>query len=242
MLRKIGAGVEALACGPHAPFHEVSAEALRSQGIEPSRLHNNCSGKHAGMLALARHHGWPLADYHEAEHPVQQRMLAEIAEWSGVSKDTIALGVDGCGVVTFGVPLSGLARMFASLATASRRNVGAPARVIDAMLRNPGLVAGTKRMCTALMEVSGGRIFAKVGAEGVYCAGIPGAELGVALKVQDGSLRAAEPALLAVLHQLGVLSAPEMEELRRWSSPEIRNTRKERVGHIETRVDLQSVA
>ena len=242
MLRKIGAGEEALACGPHAPFNDDAAAALRAQGTEPGRLHNNCSGKHAGMLALARHHGWPLAGYHEPEHPVQQRMLLEMAKWTGTEPSAIATGVDGCGVVTFGLPLSGLARMFAALARDTRRNNGAPARVVGAMLRHPGLVAGAGRMCTALMEVSAGRIFAKVGAEGVYCAGVPGAELGVALKVQDGSLRAAEPALLAVLHQLGVLSAAELEELRRWSAPEIRNTRRERVGHIESCIDLRSVA
>ncbi len=239
MLAKIGAGEDDLACGPHAPFDHAAEEALRAAGREPGRLHNNCSGKHAGMLALARRHDWPLAGYQELEHPVQQRMLAEMARWGGVPLDSIAAGVDGCGVVTFGLPLQSLAAMFASLAAASRGNDGAAARVVQAMLENPDVVAGSGRMCTALIKASRGRVFAKVGAEGVYCAGVPDAGLGIALKVEDGAVRAAEPALLHVLHLLGVLGAEELAALARWSQPEIRNTRMERVGYMDTVIDLQ---
>lgn len=238
ILRRIGAGAEALACGPHMPFDDDAADALRSAGREPSRLHNNCSGKHAGMLALARHHGWPLEGYHEATHPVQQRMLREMAQWGDVEATSIVTAVDGCGVVTFGMSVQSLARMFAALSVSTRRNEGAAARVIRAMLQHPEVVGGTHRMCTALMRASGGRIFAKVGAEGVYCAGIPGAELGVALKVQDGSQRAAEPALLEVLRMLGVLGDHELAELDSWARPRIRNTRGEVVGRVEPDIEL----
>ena len=243
ILRKIGAGAEALACGPHMPFDDGAADALREAGAEPSRLHNNCSGKHAGMLALARYHGWPLAGYHEADHPVQQRMLAEMAKWAAVDAGSIPTGVDGCGVVTFGLSLHAMARMFASLSRATRRNEGAAARVVQSMMRHPEVVGGTSnRMCTALMQAAQGRIFAKVGAEGVYCAGVPGAELGIALKVEDGSLRAAEPALLSVLRSLNVIGDDELESLKRWSRPEIRNTRKETVGRIEANIALVSAS
>ncbi|MEO5510423.1 MAG: asparaginase [Longimicrobiales bacterium] len=239
MLRKIGAGEESLACGPHAPYYEGAADALRAEGREPGRLHNNCSGKHAGMLALARHHGWPLAGYHELDHPVQQRMLAEIARWGGISERAIATAVDGCAVVTFGLSVEVLARTFARFATAARRNNGMAARVVQAMVQNPAVVAGTNRLCTALVEATHGRIFAKVGAEGVYCAGVPGAELGIALKVEDGAGRAAETALLAVLHQLGVLSSEELGGLQQWVTPQIRNTRGERVGYIDASIELE---
>jgi L-asparaginase II len=238
ILRKIGAGPEALACGPHEPFDHDAADALRAAGEAPSRLHNNCSGKHAGMLALARAHNWLLTGYHEPHHPVQQRMLIEMSRWSGVSARAIATGVDGCGVITFGLPLQKLAATFATLARGARRNDGPAARVTQAMMKYPEIVGGTKRMCTELMRVAEGRIFAKVGAEGVYCAGIPGAELGVALKVQDGAQRAAEPALLAVLRTLGVIGDDEMTKLMRWSRPDVRNTRKERVGRIESNITL----
>jgi L-asparaginase II len=164
-----------------------------------------------------------------------------MAAWGGVSEASIATGVDGCGVVTFGLPLEALSRMFARLATASRRNAGAAARVVQAMIENPALIAGTGRLCSALIEATHGRVFAKVGAEGVYCAGVPGAELGIALKAEDGAGRAAEPALLAVLRRLGVVSAEELAALEKWARPGIENTRGERVGHIDAAIDLEPV-
>jgi L-asparaginase II len=238
VLGKIGTGEEALACGPHWPFWAGAAQALREAGRKPGRVHNNCSGKHAGMLALARHHGWPLAGYQRVEHPVQQRMLQEVVRWCRLAEDDVGLGVDGCGVVTFALPLSALARGFAGLAAAARAGESGAGGVLQAMLAHPYLVGGTERLCTELMQAAGGRIAAKVGAEGVYCAAVPGAELGVALKVHDGSGRAAEPALLAVLEALGLLAGEELERLARWRLPEVRNTRDEQVGEIRCRLRL----
>ncbi len=239
ILRRIGADEDALACGPHIPMGAAAARALASQGEEPTRIHNNCSGKHAGMLALARHHGWPLAGYHRPEHPVQGRVLDEMARWTGVPGDEIQTGTDGCGVPTFALPLTALAGAFARLAAAARAAEPGPARVVSAMVQNPEYVAGVGRLCTDLMRVAGGRIFAKVGAEGVYCAGIPGAELGVALKVEDGATRAAEPALLAVLSALHLVSEDELGELEAWARPTLLNTRGEHVGAIVARVELE---
>lgn len=239
LLKKAGAGEEALACGPHPPLGAAAAAALRERGLEPTRIHNNCSGKHAGMLCLARIRGWSLVGYHRPEHPVQQRVLAEIARWTAVPADEIQTAVDGCGVVTFALPLSAMAGAFARLAAAARRGEPDAALVVQAMMRNPEYVAGTDRLCTELMRVADGRIFAKVGAEGVYCAGVPGAELGIALKVEDGAMRAAEPALLGVLRALNILSDEEMAALERFAAPEIRNTRDEVVGQIRTEVTLE---
>ena len=240
MLRKIGAVEEALACGPHEPLGRQAAQDLAKQRLEPTRVHNNCSGKHTGMLALARAHGWPLAGYHEHGHPVQQRMLQELARWAEVEPDEIETAVDGCGVVTFALPIDRLARAFARFAAAARRGDDAPTRIVQAMVRNPEYVAGTERLCTELMRVARGRIFAKVGAEGVYCAGVPGAELGVALKVEDGAVRAAEPALIATLKALAVLSEDEVGELARYAEPDITNTRGEQVGMLRARIRLEA--
>lgn len=240
MLRKAGTGEEALACGAHAPFNESAARELRQRGGTPQRIHNNCSGKHAGMLALARVHGWVMTGYHEAAHPVQQRMQVEVSRWSGVPADELATGVDGCGVVTFGLPLDRLAAMFARFATASRRSEGAAAVVVGAMTGHPEMVAGTGRLCTTLMRVTGGRIFVKVGAEGVYCAGVPGAELGIALKVEDGSRRAAGPALVATLQRLGLLTEEESAQLDGHTTPSVFNTRQERVGMVRATIRLES--
>lgn len=240
LLRRIGAGEEALACGAHWPFHEVTARAMRAHGRRPTRVHNNCSGKHAGMLALARFHGWPLAGYQELGHPVQERMLQEVLRWTELSARDVNVGVDGCGVATFSLPVFAMAAGFARFAAHARRGTTAAATVLGAMARHPHLVGGTERLCTELMRAARGRIVAKVGAEGVYCAAVPGAELGIALKVHDGATRAAEPALLAVLRALGLLEEEELGALARWAEPMIRNTREETVGRIAARVSLAS--
>ncbi len=240
LLRKVGAGEEALACGPHPPLGRAAAAELERRGEAPGRIHNNCSGKHAGMLGLAGAQGWPLAGYERPEHPVQQRMAAEIARWTGVPADEIATGTDGCGVVTFALPLRALAAAHARFAAAAREGEQGPARILQAMVRNPEYVGGSERLCTDLMRAAGGRILVKVGAEGVYCAAIPGAELGIALKVLDGATRASEPALLAVLRALHLLSDEEMAALERYARPELRNTRGERVGEIRAEVELEA--
>jgi L-asparaginase II len=240
MLRKVGAMEEALACGPHEPLGRQAAAELARQRSEPTRVHNNCSGKHTGMLALARMHGWPLAGYHEAGHPVQDRMQQELARWAELPADEMETAVDGCGVVTFALPLDRMARAFGRFAAAARRGDDAPARIVQAMTRNPEYVAGTDRLCTELMRVARGRVFVKVGAEGVYCAGVPGAELGIALKVEDGALRAAEPAIIATLKALAILSDDEVADLARFAEPDITNTRGETVGVLRARIQLEA--
>lgn len=232
LLGKLGLDEHDLACGAHAPFHRPSARALQEAGTAPGRVHNNCSGKHAGMLALAQAHGWDVAGYEQAAHPVQRRMLSEMARWCDVSESDIVVGVDGCGVATFAVSLSSLAGAFARLAGAAVAGEPGPRRVLDAMRAHPRLVAGTGRFCTALMEASSGRVVAKVGAEGVYGALVPDAGLGIALKVADGGRRAAEPALAAVLAVLDLLSPGELAELRTFTEPVLVNTRGEEVGVV----------
>jgi L-asparaginase II len=239
MLRKVGAAEEALACGPHIPLGKEAARQLAEKGEAPTRVHNNCSGKHTGMLALARVHGWPLAGYQAPDHPVQQRMQREVGEWAEVAPDEMPTAVDGCGVVTFALKLERLAGAFARFAVSARRGENAPSRIVQAMVRNPEYVGGTDRLCTELMRVARGRIFAKVGAEGVYCAGVPGAELGIALKVEDGATRAAEPALIATLKALAVLADDEVADLARFAEPDITNTRGERVGLLRAQIALE---
>lgn len=241
MLERIKLEEAALACGPHAPFHGPSAAAIAGANQTPGRIHNNCSGKHAGMLALARFHGWPIAGYNRPDHPVQKRIGRELAEWAGVAADDFVLATDGCGVVTFGLPLVAMARAFAGLAAAARRGDDGPARVFQAMRTCPDYVAGTDRLCTALMQAVDGRIIVKTGAEGVYCAASPGAELGVAVKVADGARRASEPALLGVLSALGLLSEDEMGRLRAFAEPELRNTRGEVVGRVRAVIEIDTV-
>jgi L-asparaginase II len=242
ILLKAGVTENALACGPHPPMHAPSADALREAGVEPSRIHNNCSGKHAGLLALARLHGWPFDGYHLIEHPVQQRILATLAQWSGMRATDIGVAVDGCGLPTFAMPLREVAVACARLSAAARDASSPPGRVIGAMLAHPEFVAGTNRLCSDLMRASGGRVWAKVGAEGYYCAGAPREGLGIAIKVEDGTWRAVEPALISVLRQLDLLSDHDVGLLQRYAEPAVLNTRNEQVGAIRAAIGLERTA
>jgi len=238
ILAKARLSEAALACGPQAPMHVHTAEAMKLAGEPPARIHNNCSGKHAGMLAFAVHQQWVTNGYHRASHPVQQRILATIAHWMGVDAAIIEQAIDGCGLPTFAMPLDAVAEGCARFAAAAADGQAAPSLIVDAMVAHPEYVAGTDRLDTELMRAAKGRLFAKVGAEGFYCAGIPSMRTGVALKVEDGAWRAAEPALLAVLRQIDAIGAGELDLLARYAQPAILNTRNETVGSIRARVDL----
>ncbi len=249
ILAKIGAGPEALHCGVHLAYDKPAAAAMRARGEEPTVLNNNCSGKHAGMLALARFHGWPLDGYWEADHPVQQAMRQVIADFCGVPAEQIATGVDGCSVVTFGVPITAMALSFARLVDppaewpAARRD--ACAQVVAAMAAHPEMVAGRHdRLDTDLMQVVGGRLIAKAGAEAVYCLaqrpgdGHPG--LGLALKLLDGDEggRARNPAVMGLLHAAGLLTPAESQALVRYSDVPVTNRRGDRVGVVRSTITL----
>jgi len=238
ILAKIGETEEALACGPQRPMHAASALALDRAGRLPTRIHNNCSGKHAGMLALARLHGWPSEGYQHPDHPVQLRMRETFAGWAGVAPEEFSEGTDGCGIPTFGASLRVVAGAFARLAEAAHTAGSAAARVISAMTRHPEYVAGTGRACTDVMRAAHGRVFVKIGAEGVYGAGWPEAGLGLALKVEDGAMRASPPALVAVLRALA-WPLEDAPALAVHAEPPVRNTRGEIVGKLTAEVRLE---
>jgi L-asparaginase II len=240
ILRKVGVDGEALACGPHPPFHAPSRRELTESGLEPVRLHNNCSGKHAGMIALARVHGWDPAGYQRLEHSVQGRVFAELTRWVGVPYDGIGLALDGCGVVSFALPIRNMALGFARLAAAARRGDAAPALVVNSMTGYPAMVAGEGRICSDLIARMEGRIVAKVGAEGIYGVAVPGAELGIALKVEDGSKRAVSSAILAVLRQLDLISEDDLGALHSYAYPDVFNTCGEIVGQLRPQICLSS--
>jgi L-asparaginase II len=235
-LQRIGCGEGDLRCGPHTPLADHVAKDYQARGVRLTPAHSNCSGKHTGMLALARHHGWPTDDYYRLAHPVQQRCLEAVSKWTGVTVDRIGTGVDGCGVVCFSLPLRGMALAYARLGTREEgrgrssdpSRVSRPSsRIVEAMLRHPELIAGERRPCTEMMRAHPGRVITKVGAEGVYSALLVGERLGVALKIEDGHGHAAALAMAAVLEQLGL--RPQPEALR--EHPNF-NTRGERVGEL----------
>jgi L-asparaginase II len=252
MLGKIGLDESFLRCGVHEPFDRRTAERLRESGESPGILRNNCSGKHTGMLALALRLGAPPETYDDPEHPVQQAILRAVAQFSDVLEGDIARGTDGCGVPVFGMPVRAMALMYARL-VAPPAGFEAPAReacrrLAAAMGSHPEMVGGTvERFDTEVMRATGGRVVSKVGAEGVYTAGVLPCEgwprgLGLAFKVEDGEDRRARPTVaIEALRQLGVLDENAQKSLAPYASFPIRNHRGDLVGEIRPSFELRPV-
>jgi L-asparaginase II len=242
LLEKIGCREDDLRCGPHTPLADHIAKDYQARGVRLTPVYSNCSGKHTGMLALARHHEWPTADYHRLAHPVQQRCLEEVSRWTNLAADRIGTAVDGCGVVCFALPLKNMAIAYARLGTGDEGRgtsadggkggdsspVPRPASlVLSAMLHHPELIAGERRPCTEMMTAFPGRVITKVGAEGVYSALLVREGLGVALKVEDGNGTAAVLAMARTLEELSLRPQPESLTVR-----PVHNTRGEVVGEL----------
>ena len=247
ILAKIGLSEEFLMCGTHPPYHKPSARALERENKRPGALHNNCSGKHAGMLALARFRGEPPEGYYRPEHAVQREILEAVASMTRVARDAIHVAIDGCSAPTFGVPLEAAAGAFARLMepegyTSARRF--AVRRAVEAMVAHPEMVAGEGRLDTDLMSAARGGLIAKVGAEGFYGIGFDkgGRGYGIALKVADGeSERARTAMVLRALEDLEILDRPRLDELAAAHLPEIKNRRGIVVGKVEARFHLKPV-
>ena len=249
ILRRAGLTSAVLQNQVHAPYDGETARRLVRDGEQPTVLRGNCSGKHAGMVLFAKASGWPLDSYWHPGHPVQLQALETVSALSDVPIEDIATAVDGCGVVTFGMPLRGLAVAFARLADPS--SVADPplrsalTRIRDAMMAHPELVAGERRLDTALMRAHPMRLVSKGGAEGVLAMGLPtGAlgdaarfgpgPLGIAAKIEDGDLarRAGGVTSVAVLRQLGLIGDPLPAALERFASPPIVDPRGEMSGEV----------
>jgi L-asparaginase II len=229
MLKDIALEEGDLACGVQEPLTARGARLARETGERLSRLHNNCSGKHAAMLARAHLAGWESAGYEHADHAVQRDVLRTVGEWTSTDPSAIPWATDGCGVPVFALGLEQMALAYARLGAAT---TGAPARVLGAMRSRPFLIGGTDRFDTALIEASCGLVIAKVGAEGVHSVALPTLGLGFALKVEDGAQRAQFPAVLRLCQHLGALPAELPPVLAERLSVSVRNTRNEIIGEI----------
>jgi L-asparaginase II len=232
MLSAIGLEEGDLACGPHEPLSNRGAKLLRDAGERPTRLHNNCSGKHAAMLACAHTSGWPMFGYERSAHDVQKCCLHSVAHWTGMAPGDIGIAVDGCGVVEFAMPLEQMARAYSRLARAAAGEDGMPRRVVGAMQSRPFLIGGSDRFDSILIEETDGRVVAKIGAEGVHSVAVLDQGIGIAVKVEDGAQRAQFPAIIRLLQQLDALPATLPPRLDEFLSRQIRNTRGETVGEI----------
>jgi L-asparaginase II len=249
MLKKIGLGPEALKCGIHEPFSQEVARRLREKGEEPGVLQNNCSGKHAGMLALALHLGASTETYDEPTNPVQLAIGKTISRFSGIQIENIAVGIDGCGVPVFGITVKAMALMYARLVSPpvefDEKTRSACARIVSAMTTYPELVGGSSaRLDTEIMRAAKGRLVSKVGAEGVYTVGVLPCEdwprgLGVALKIEDGDDHRARPTVvIESLRQLGILADQSLEAVSRYAFFPVRNRRGDVVGEVSPEFEL----
>jgi L-asparaginase II len=241
-LSRIGCAECDLACGPHLPMDEPVLRAMLRGRKEPTRLHNNCSGKHTGFLTVAKHLGEPVEGYETIDHPVQKRIRQTLAELCDLDADAMPWGIDGCAAPNFAMPLKNLAMGMARLAKPDSLGpvrADAARRLVAAVKAYPLYESGTGRPDARLIEATSGGTITKIGAEGVYAAIIPDLGLGIALKIDDGAARAAETAVAAVLVSLGVLDGSSPAARSLIAAP-IRNWRADLCGQRRPAEDLIS--
>lgn len=244
ILKKAGLTENDLLCGSHMPFDDESSKKLRAEGQSPHSLHNNCSGKHSGMLAFAKFIGEPIDNYIDPQHPIQRRILDVISRFTDVSVDEIAVAVDGCSAPVFGVSIQAMARSYARLVGVRNTEIEpelavAAERVVNSMIEYPEMVGGSRnRLDTDLVRATRGQMISKVGAEGVQLLGVLPCQrypigLGIAIKIEDGDIkRARDPVVIETLRQLGVLNPDQIVELYRYANAKVFNHRKLLVGEI----------
>ncbi len=230
-----GTGLDetALECGSHWPSNHDATVALARSGQLPNPLHNNCSGKHAGFLCVCCHQEIGYRGYVKFDHAFQKLVRETMEEVTGARHGRENAAIDGCAIPTYAVPLKNLAIGFARMVTGNGLapvRAKAAKRLLSACMAEPFYVAGTGRVCTKLMEAALGRIFVKVGAEGVYCAAIPELGLGIALKCEDGAGRAAEVAISALLASFFTKNEALFAKLSALSRPFVENRKGEPVG------------
>lgn len=246
MLEKIDLSEADLRCGAHLPFDEKRGAEMLRNDEEPTQLHNNCSGKHAAMLALAKHLGADTGTYERLENPAQQAILDCVAEFTDLPKDQIKIGIDGCAAPNFAVSIRAMANGFARLVCPPEQFDDATReacrRIVSATVAHPEMIGGTDRLDTMIMRAARGRIVSKIGAEGVYSAGVLPSKrwktgLGIAFKIEDGDdKRARAVVLIDLLRQLEIIDA---HALRDFSPLAVKNRRGETVGRIESNVKLK---
>lgn len=238
VLAKIGLDESALDCGAARPMSGKAAKALIERGEKPRAAHNPCSGKHSGMLSLCRMLGFPIEGYTEPSHAAQKIMHETVARCARVAPNELEIGIDGCGVPVFYLPLKNMSWAYARLADPKAGDWGedeaAMTTIRDAMIHYPLILSGTGRIDAAVSEITRGRIIAKVGAEAVYCLASAADGIGITFKIEDGGHRAIAPVVLGILKRLDLVSRAEYEALAKKFPKELKNHRGDVIGTVET--------
>ena len=236
MLDKLGYTADDYCCGSHAPYDMESSHHLLRTGGKPTPLHNNCSGKHAGMLALSKYLEADPKDYINKDHPVQKVILDQIKGYTGL--DQLSTAIDGCSAPTPFLTIALIAGMFQKLASGNYPELE---RLYNAMSNHPYLIGGRETFDTDFISAMDGRAVCKVGGEAIRGFGIrkpDGSVLGIVIKVLDGNLRALGSAAMAFLNQMELLTDDENEALKKYPEPVLKNHRKIEIGKISTGIDF----
>lgn len=243
ILGRAGLSPSDLQCGAHAPLVYDACRQIPPPPPYPV-VANNCSGKHAGMLACCTLNGWPIPDYLDPDHPLQAAIRSAVARHTGTPEADLVRGIDGCSAPNYALPLAGLAQAYARLAAPGAGGSDGPAlgAIAGAMSTHPDYVSGERRSDLALMRAGRGAWIAKVGAEGVQAIGLKRQRLGIAIKIADGATRAIAPAAIGVLEALGALDDDARADLSAWASPVLHNARRTAVGRVRSCVVLDNPA
>jgi L-asparaginase II len=241
MLKQIGCGVNDLACGVHAPYWIESLGADPQPLTHFSALHNNCSGKHTGMLACCQLMGIDERGYLHADHPLQQAIAQAVSHWTDVPVSALGVGIDGCSAPNFAMPLQALALAYARLVTRNEdmRYGPAPKLIAQAMVHHPLLVAGQRRLDARLMRAGRGAWLSMIGAEGVCCLGVFDKGWGIAIKIADGAERAVRVVVVETLRQLALLDRTALDDLADIAIGTLRNCNGIPVGSVRPVFSLE---
>jgi L-asparaginase II len=243
ILAKIGLGEPALSCGAHEPDDRAERKRLLCSDHAPTQLHNNCSGKHSGMLAACLANGWPIENYISIDHPLQQWILDLMSEYSGIARANIGIGIDGCSLPAWYMPISGAATVLARFMQRSQSPGEAAQRVMSAVAARPEMINDYGGFDTEIVRVLGGRAMAKRGAMGMFVVGIVTEQhgpIGVAVKLEDGNMTPMPVVMMKVLENLGVLSDAELAGLEAFRSIHLTNWRGIDVGDVGVDIQLNA--
>ena len=244
ILFKIGLDERYLQCGESYSLNGKITMEYAKKGIEKKSVFHNCSGKHSGMLAIALKEGFDAHTYMDIANPVQQKILDLIADFTEMDKESIKIGIDGCGVPVHAMPIKNMAKAYMKLANPSHveeKHAAAIKKIAMAMTGYPEMIAGTNSFDSELMRVTRGKLIAKLGADGVYCVGAARKDIGIAVKIEDGNVRVLSPVVLETLKQLELINDEELTELKHFYIKDIKNSQGDKIGEIRPEFRLRGV-